>query len=98
MCIMMRRGSFLLCLVLSFSLVASQAFATYLTFDNVWGSPITFVNMGFWDVQHTIEIGELWSSDYTIRPPDAFPLDITNAHPLLPGQTYMTPLIPWLPD
>ena len=85
--------AFLLCCV-----APARAFAAYVTFENVWGNQITFVNMGFWDVAHTVEIGELWSSDYGLRPPDAFPLDITNANPLQPGQTYMTPLIPWMPD
>ncbi len=77
---------------------AQTASATYITFENVWGSSVNFVNMGFWDVPHTIEIGELWSRDYGIKPPGAFLLDITKANPLPPGGIYTTPLIPWLPD
>jgi hypothetical protein len=89
----------------------SPASATYVTFENLWNSsytfptigfswnnPITFVNMGFWNITNTVELGEIWSSDYGLRPPDSFPLDITNQHPLLPGHTYTTPVIPFLAD
>jgi hypothetical protein len=88
-------------LVIATSLVGllpATASATYITFENVSDSSINFVNIGFWDVAHTVELGELWSSDYDLRPADSYPLNITKEHPLNAGETYTTLLVPFLPD
>ena len=93
-----RQQQFLIGLSLSFFVLASRtADAAYITIDS-GGIPVGFVHMTFWNLSHTAKLGELWSSDRVERPADAFPLGITMANPLMPGHTYMSPLIPWLPD
>jgi len=95
---MTRQHRLFLALCSTFLCVASDADATYLTITNETNRPVMFVNMAFWDLSQRTKLGELWSSDDAQRPPSALSLDITKAHPLIHGQTYITPVIPWLPD
>jgi hypothetical protein len=95
---MTRWQRFFVGLGLSFIFVASDAHATYITIDNSSLGPVTSVRMAFWDLSRNVKLGEIWSGDFPERPSNTFPLDITNTHPLMQWQSYITPRIPWLPD